>query len=606
MWIGSAPPLAPGFIERPALEDEVRAALVPGATVALVSEGARGKTQLAASVASSLDADLRIWVNATSRASVLSVYGEAAAVIGCPPATLPAWLRDSRRTWIAVFDDITGSADLIDLLPSGPSGRVLLTGPEAAVIRGSRVVPIGGFTRRESMAYLMGRLTGDMEQRQGAADLVTELGDEPQALAQASAVIASSELTCREYREHFMQEGAGFSAAEATWGLSIEHVDMLAPVTAQQLLAVASLLDRDGIPVPVFGDPTALDAARQAGLLSVDPDSHLVRLAAQVRAAIRAATPDGMLKAAVFDAADALLRVWPTSDQPEWLARSLRSCADSLRIAAGDLLWQGGCHEVLLRAGHSLQAAGLTECAAQWWRALDETAERLLGPDHQDTIAIRQRLTGADLAAGEYTKAIAALSLAVAEAERNHGPATLEALAAREQLAGAHRVMGGYPEAIALYRGVLVDRERTQGTRHPDTLSTGMRLAEVHLADGRTKVAISLYKRVLSDRERILGKAHLDTIAARAALGAAHHASGRMASAVQLYEQARDGYAAALGPDHRETLTACLRLAHGYYGVGRLGDAVRLLRETATRCETALPAADPLALTIRESLANIS
>ena len=35
----------------------------------------------------------------------------------------------------------------------------------------------------------------------------------------------------------------------------------------------------------------------------------------------------------------------------EGLARGLRSCAESLRQAAGHLLWEGGCHPVLLRAG---------------------------------------------------------------------------------------------------------------------------------------------------------------------------------------------------------------------------------------------------------------
>ena len=77
-----------------------------------------------------------------------------------------------------------------------------------------------------------------------------------------------------------------------------------------------------------------------------------------VQAAVRAAMPDGMLQGAAIASADALLEAWPADDQPEWLARSLRSCAETLRHAAGDLLWQGGCHAVLLRAGQTSTPPG--------------------------------------------------------------------------------------------------------------------------------------------------------------------------------------------------------------------------------------------------------
>ena len=68
--------------------------------------------------------------------------------------------------------------------------------------------------------------------------------------------------------------------------------------------------------------------------------------------------PDGMLKGAAIAAADALLEAWPVDDQPQWLARSLRSCAETLRHAAGDLLWQGGCHADLCGPGRASTRPG--------------------------------------------------------------------------------------------------------------------------------------------------------------------------------------------------------------------------------------------------------
>ena len=85
----------------------------------------------------------------------------------------------------------------------GPSGRVLITAADAAAVPGEhrvlvRAVP--AFRIREALNYLSGRLTTDPDQRSGAIDLVTELGCDPAALAQASAVIISSGIRCRRAR----------------------------------------------------------------------------------------------------------------------------------------------------------------------------------------------------------------------------------------------------------------------------------------------------------------------------------------------------------------------------------------------------------------------
>ena len=93
---GLVPPLAEGFVARTETVPGLEAALVPGAAVALVPgeaaggvrdwPGSCGKTQLAAYLAGSLwrsrGVDLLAWVAATSRASVLSGYGQAAAELG--------------------------------------------------------------------------------------------------------------------------------------------------------------------------------------------------------------------------------------------------------------------------------------------------------------------------------------------------------------------------------------------------------------------------------------------------------------------------------------------------------------------------------------------
>ena len=119
-----------------------------------------------------------------------------------------------------------------------------------------------------------------------------------------------------------------------------------------------------------------------------------------LQAALRAATPEGMLDQAARSAADALLQAWPEPELPGWPASGLRSCVATLRQNAGDLLWADGCHPVLLRAGESLDRARLTEPAVDHWRDLATTSDRLLGAVHPDTMLACPRLADAYLAAG--------------------------------------------------------------------------------------------------------------------------------------------------------------------------------------------------------------
>ena len=702
---GAVPPLADGFSARPETAAALESALIPGATVVLApgrpTPGrsgawleACGKTQLAASSAEWLwhsgKVGLLVWAAATSRASVLSAYVEAAVkATGADPAgdaetvagRFLTWLAETSQQWVVVLDDLSSPADLEGLRPDGPAGRVLITTRNATAIppdQRPQVLQIGAYSPREALSYLMGRLTADPDQRLGAIDLVQDLGYDPLALAQASAVIASSVLSCRDYRDYFtrrrehMAQAAGRdpAAAEVTWTFSAEQAERLLPRGAQAMLALAALLDGDGIPAQVFATPAAcgyltgegagrpagpelargaLSVLERMGLMATGSGSTpTARVNPVIQAAVRAVAPAEMLDRAAKAAADALLEAWPEDEPGAWSAEAFRSCAASLQRVAGDLLWAGGCHPLLLRAGESLDRAHLAGPAVAYWRQLATLTDQVLGPDHADTLAAGHRLAHAYLAAGRATEAVSwfqwaladrartlganhpgtitarlnlgralvaagqlgdaitVLSAAVSDYERVRGKDHPDTLRARDELATAYQAGGRFGDATQLYRRTLAEREHAQGAQNPDTIATRQKLAGTYLAGGQVKNAISQYKRVLADRERVLGPDHLDTIAARANLGAAYHSAGRMASAMQLREQASEGYEKVLGADHPDTLASRLNLAHTYYAVGRLTDGEAVLRDTAARCERALPPGDPLTQTVQESLANIA
>jgi hypothetical protein len=228
---GPVPALADGYAARPETTPDLAAALPAGTAIALVPARAAasgqaadpgpeagpaardwlrssGKTQLAAAYAESLwqsgGLDLLVWIQATSRAAVLSGYAAAtAAATGRDQASSSesvaaqflGWLSETSRSWLVVLDDLADPADLDGLWPAGPNGRVLVTCADATALpRRMQALPVGLFNSREALSYLMERLSANPGQRLGAIDLVRAIGLEPAALTQASAVIASSTM----------------------------------------------------------------------------------------------------------------------------------------------------------------------------------------------------------------------------------------------------------------------------------------------------------------------------------------------------------------------------------------------------------------------------
>jgi tetratricopeptide (TPR) repeat protein len=706
--IGTVPALAEGFIARAETAPSLAAVLRPGTAVALVPDRphdpgpaavpgdqdwlrSTGKSQLAAAFAESLwqsgEIDLLVWVEATSRASVLASYGEATAEATSRKqasssesvaAQFVDWLGETSCSWLVVLDDLADPADLDGLWPAGPTGRVLVTASDAtAVPDGVQMLPLGPFNSREALGYLMERLTADPSQRLGAVELINDLGFAPAALGQATAVIVSSGVSCHDYRDYFGRRrsqltdpsGASPLPGAVTWRFSFEHAGQLsAGRSAQLLLALAAMLDGHGIPRTVLAAPAAgsylagggapsgserdgaaLLALERAGLLTVESASTppTVRISPMLQAALRAAMPEDLRDRTARAVADALLQAWPDPELPGWPVSGLQSCAAALRQVTGELLWAGGCHPLLMRAGESLDRARLTEAAVTHWRDLATTGDRVLGgghpdtmlacqrradaylaagrpddavpwfqwvldsqshrrpPDHRDVLESRRRLGHALVAALQFEDAISALERVAADFERICGSGHTETLGARDELAAAYLAAGRHSDAIILYQRTLADRERAQGANHPQTMTTRQGLGDAYLASGRSKEAVSVYKRMAAGRERVLGPDHLDTIMARNSLGAAYQKMGKTAAAEQAYEQARAGFERVLGPRHPDTLRCRVELARVYGRLGRYGDARALLRGTVDRLERALPKDDPLIRELRDSLADI-
>jgi tetratricopeptide (TPR) repeat protein len=165
-------------------------------------------------------------------------------------------------------------------------------------------------------------------------------------------------------------------------------------------------------------------------------------------------------------------------------------------------------------------------------------------------------------------QAIAAGNSLVEDAERVLGPDHPDTLSSRNDLASAYWVAGRVAEAIPLHQRTLADMERVLGPDHPHTLQSRGNLATAYQDAGRVAEAIPLHERNLADMERVLGPDHPHTLASRGNLATSYQKAGRVAEAISLNERNLADRERVLGPDHPHTLATRNNLATAYQEVG--------------------------------------
>jgi tetratricopeptide (TPR) repeat protein len=656
--LGSIPSLADRFASRPESGPDLNLGLQRSPVVVLTPRSSRvgagsshdllrctGKTQLAAYHAESLwearAVDLLVWIDASSRASVLSEYVAAASVLATTNPAASAeetassflgWLASTDRSWLVVLDDVRDAEMLQGLWPHGPAGRVLVTTADSHavdIVPDVLILELGPFSPREAMTYLVSRLSKDPDQRRGAIDLIQDVGCQPLPLAQATALINSSWLNCVDYREQFYRRmtvfnspGAGaVPAAAVTWTLSVEHAGELAPGnSAQACLALAALLDGHGIPLSVFETQTAraylasvtrsadraaepaavaLTGLEQAGLLTVERHASppVVRIPTALQHAIQLAMLPEMLEQAGQAAAGALLDAWPASRADTSAVHGLRSGVTYLLRATGGLLWTDGCHPVLLRAGQSLDDARLTGPAVAYWSELAILAGQSLPPGHPDSLVIVQHLASAYVAAGRVSEAVAWYERILADWSRALGSDHTRTLSVRVSLGRILAAAGRPADAISVLTGALADAEHAYGAGHPECAAIRDELAATYRAVGQLGDAIRLYQLILSERERALGSRHPDTMGTRQLLADAYLADGRTKEAISQFKKVIADRQRAQGQSHPDTLRASGALALAYHRTGRMASAVQLYEQVHRGLDQALGADHPDTLT---------
>ncbi|MFI6423073.1 tetratricopeptide repeat protein [Streptomyces sp. NPDC050842] len=603
--VGAVPALASAFQPRAEVRERIDALREEGETAVLTQVlsggGGVGKSQLAASYASQAVAegvDLVVWAPAAEIQQVVTRFAEAGVRVAAPGVTgadpeadaraFLAWLATTSRRWLVVLDDIADPGAVEGWWPGSRtgSGWVLATTRlhDARLTGGGRRrVSVDVYGPGEAAAYLRARLADDGLADGAVGELAAELGHLPLALGHAAAYMINHGLGCAAYLELFRgsrsitellppsADAEGYGRAIATTLLlSLDAAEAAGPAgAARRVLGLAALLDPAGHPEALWRTEAVLaylggcgaDDARAAlrvlhryALLTCDGDS--VRIHALTARAVRETIPEEGMRGLVRAAADGLLHLWPTPDQPHRGAASvLRANTEILAHAGEQWLVRPTIHGVLYRCGASLGDAGMVSSAIDYWAGLLAASVRLLPPGHPAILVTRANLAMAYGNSHETAKAVELGEQVVAAHEREFGAEDLATLVAKSNLAAVYIRVRRTAEAVTLGESVLAAHERILGMDHPDTLVTRANLAASYLYSGRLAEAVALDEQVLVDRERRLGADHPDTLLARANLAYSYNRAGALAEATGLLARAAADAERVLGPEHPDTLT---------------------------------------------------
>ena len=570
--------------------------------VALCGLGGAGKTSVAVEYAHRQLGRVAVaWQLPAEDPTVLEAgFGGLAAQLGAaeggePVAAVHGVLAASQAPWLLVFDNAPDRDSVARFVPPAGPGRVLITSRNQIWSVGHSVqVPV--LDPQAAAGFLVSR-TGDADRR-AALELAGMLGGLPLALEQAAAYVQASGESLAGYLSLFRKrrpemlargEPTGYPETVATtWRLAFEDVQQAA-AGAAGLLRLLAFCAPDAIPLRLLLQPRrglagqlgeevapvlaplledelaagdAIAALRRYSLISPAADGSV-----SVHRLVQAVTADQMpaeLASYWRQAAATLIEAAIPADTAQ--PGTWPVCAALVPHAQAALAEDSSG---MARIANYLGSSGSYAAARDVRRRVLDARERVLGPEHPDTLTERAYLARWTGAAGDLAAARDLFGALLPVVERVFGPEHPRTLAARGSVAQWTGLAGDPAAARNLSAALLPVREQVSGPEHPDTLAARANLATWTGQAGDPAAARDQYAALLPVVERVLGPEHQDALIARHERGRWTGQAGDPAAARDQYAALRPVVERVSGPEHPDTLAARGNLARW---TGEAGD----------------------------------
>ncbi|MFD0201647.1 MULTISPECIES: FxSxx-COOH system tetratricopeptide repeat protein [Saccharothrix] len=276
---GGVPPRNANFTGRADLLQELERRLVRGGTAAVLPEtlhgmGGVGKSHLAIEYAyrNRANFDLIWWVPAERSVKIVNSLVELGQRLELPVGSeanvAVQQVLDALRSgnhpkvptnWLLIFDNADSPDAVQQYLPTGGTGRILVTSRNSQWLSVARPLEVNVFQRAESVQLLRRR---DPELSEEDADrLAQALGDLPLAIAQAAAWRVETGMPAAEYLELLAEKQLELlnvtttldypESVAAMWDLSLSELKRKNP-SALRLLQVCAFLAPEPINRKMF------------------------------------------------------------------------------------------------------------------------------------------------------------------------------------------------------------------------------------------------------------------------------------------------------------------------------------------------------------------
>ena len=542
------------------LQSMLKSSQSPTGKVAIFGLGGVGKTQLAIEYSYRNTANYRTiwWVRSESQETLASDYADLATELDLPAKAkgytnqsvvieaVKRWLEHN-SSWLLIFDNAQSQEDLINYLPQGGAGHVIITSRNPHWGNIAELLQVNVFDRAESIDFLCKRTTQD--DTQAADTLAEELGNLPLALEQASAYIERTHITLSKYLELFQSRREELWIVEpppidylqtvaTTWSLSMDRVRKDSPVAAD-LLNLCAFLDPDDISLKLFSegkmhlpeslaakvtDPFVLDSSIEAlmrySLVDIPKDALETRLS--IHRLVQVVIQDHL----------------KTSDKKIWTEIALRIISDAFPIKGDD--------------PESIDMQKWLDCSRLLPHALATS-------EHAEILRMAPGLTSNILnQSGSYLREISdlykakelhekALKLAEDYYGQNH-PCVAICL---ENLGRVLRDLGELKVAREHYEKALkIDEDFYDNPKHPHIAICEDGLGRVLFERNELAAAKEHFERALKIDEVIHGPNHFKVAIRLNNIGTVLHGQGDLKAAKEHYEKALKIDEAFYGKDH--------------------------------------------------------
>ncbi|KAH8201674.1 hypothetical protein TruAng_004195 [Truncatella angustata] len=628
-----------------------RKCVKPGSRTALVGLGGIGKSQLAIEYAYQTrdqSADTWVfWVHASNAARFEQSFRDIANYIQVPGRQgstnifqlVHDWLRDERRKWVLILDNVDDADFLFDrrgsqvgqtigangskeqplasYLPQCPNGSMLFTArnkDEARKLVEDRdIIVIKPMTMDEAIALLQKKLAAHHND-ENLGDLAAALECMPLAIVQAAAYITLRAPFCsvQQYLDRFREndrkkesllnrEGGQLrrdreakNSIIVTWQISFEHVRQVRN-SAADLLSFMSFFDGQGI-------PTVLVRKRNGSIITQskyakrnnenrDGADHISDDDDREEESVSESEPDDSFEDDVIALRNYSF-VSVSNDGKTLTIHALIQLATRKWLAENNQLdqWEGqflqnlnaelpnGEYENWERwRGRALQ--GQWDAAEELEVQVMETRRKKLGEDHPHTLTSMANLASTYWNQGRWSAAEELFVQVIETRRKKLGEDHPHTLTSMANLASTYRNQGRWSAAEELFVQVMETSRKKLGEDHPDTLTSMANLASTYRNQGRWSAAEELFVQVIETRRKKLGEDHPNTLTSIANLALTYWNQGRWSAAEELFVPVMETRRKKLGEDHPDTLSSMANLAFTWKSLGKDIEAINLMQE---------------------------